>query len=211
MHKRRAVQLLSALFYVTYGGLWIHWLRALDQSETEQQCLDIMPRLRTALYAFAWVGVTANVILLCMYLSAGSLVTRYGPGTMGVVGMLLLAIALHIAQILYVRAIERSESTLARRCSEIETFKRGVLIVVSTLFIVVGLFGVFNAGMTNDAVYEEEDTVRQAEVQKQIARILKAIKKGKIQVIKMINSIQNITWKNERIHLHRDESIYCKL
>ena len=140
-----------------------------------------MPRLRTALYAFAWVGVTANVILLCMYLSAGSLVTRYGPGTMGVVGMLLLAIALHIAQILYVRAIERSESTLARRCSEIETFKRGVLIVVSTLFIVVGLFGVFNAGMTNDAVYEEEDTVRQAEVQKQIARILKAIKKGKIQ------------------------------
>ena len=172
---------MAGVGYIGYGILWIYWLRALEQEQdNSKKCNEIHSTLRTILNVLAWLGVSITSIFLIVHIviAAG---TIHMPGLMSncaLVLFLLFIIAIYVVQIQYIQQIYQSGRTVADNCTEIEQFKRGMLIVYASLVILAGLFVTFGAGLTNDDVYVSEDAMKKAEMQKIFKEAIESIKKS---------------------------------
>lgn len=180
MHQRKAFQMAGGLGYIGYGALWMYWLRAFEQEhDKSKKCNEIQSTLRTVLYVFSWFGVIIGSIVLCMYLVM-SVTMFHLPGVLGRCALsflLVILVALYVTQIRYIQSITRSDRTVAENCTELEQFKRSVLIVFSAFIIVAGLFGLFSAGLTGDDVYLSEDAAKKKEVQDMMKQVVEMVKK----------------------------------
>jgi hypothetical protein len=148
-HLIQRYSVFRGLTYLLYASVWMYYMHQL-LSSNEAYCRDVQPTLRSVLLVLSWIKLVVTVVFVCFMLS-NLLLVPTGEQFVFVLATLVI-VGVFLYQIQFLNAVERS-SAKAGECDDIESRKRRLVYVFTSIIFVLGVFLVL-FGMTGGTFME---------------------------------------------------------